>query len=82
MRVRRTVWAGVATVPKTPKANRSIRLTGMALEALEGQKGVNGRSAWVFPTRNGTPVTCHNPINMSWWPPLDKAGLPRIPFTT
>ncbi len=80
LRVRRTVWEGVATVPKTPKANRSIRLTGMALEALEGQKGINGQSGWVFPTSNGTPVNCHNLINRSWWPLLGRVGLPRIPF--
>lgn len=52
----------------------------MALEALEGQKGVNGQSGWVFPTSNGTPVDCHNLINRSWWPLLGRTGLPRIPF--
>ena len=85
--MRRTVWQGVATAPKTAKANRSIRLTGMvqealkALKALKGQRGRDGKSGWVFPTSNGTLVNCHNLINRSWWPLLDKVGLlSRIPF--
>ncbi len=28
----------------------------------------------------GTPVSCHNLINRSWRPLLEKAELPRIPF--
>jgi len=71
---------GVATTPKTSRANRSIRLAGLATEALEEQKGRDGRFDWIFSTRNGTPVNCHNLINRSWWPLLEKVGLPRIPF--
>jgi integrase len=80
LRVRRTVWEGVATAPKTSRANRSIRLTRMATEALKNQKEREGRSEWIFSTKNGTPVNCHNLINRSWWPLLGKVGLPRIPF--
>jgi integrase len=71
---------GVATTPKTSRANRSIRLAGLATEALEEQKGRDGRFDWILSTRNGTPVNCHNLINRSWWPLLEKVGLPRIPF--
>jgi integrase len=35
LRVRRTLWEGKTTLPKTAKASRSIRLTEMAREALE-----------------------------------------------
>jgi integrase len=80
VRVRRTVWEGVASAPKTSKANRSIRLTELAREALMEQRVRDGKSEWVFSTRNGTPVNCHNLIYRSWWPLLVKAGLPRIPF--
>jgi integrase len=80
VRVRRTVWAGEATAPKTAKANRSICLTGTAREALVGHLGRGDGGGWVFPSRNGTPMNCHNLINRSWWPLLGRAGLPRVPF--
>ncbi len=80
VRVRRTVWKGVATAPKTAKANRSIRLTGMAREVLRKHLEREGKGEWVFSSRNGTPVNCHNLINRSWWPLLKEVGLPRIPF--
>jgi integrase len=83
LRVRRTVWEGRATAPKSARANRSIRLTAMARETLRehgGKQEKQGTSGWVFPTRNGTPVNCHNLINRSWWPLLEKVEIPRIPF--
>lgn len=78
--IRRTVWEGVATAPKTAKANRSICLTGIAREALVEHLGRGSGGEWVFSSRNGTPINCHNLINRSWWPLLKKAGLPRLPF--
>lgn len=80
LRVRRTVWEGKASPPKSAKSHRSIRLTRVAKEALKQQKQRDGRSEWVFPSKVGTPVRCHNLIRRSWWPLLEKAGLPRIPF--
>ena len=80
LRVRRTVWEGVATAPKTARANRSIRLTGMAKEALRRHLERNERKEWVFSTGVGTPVNCHNLTKCSWWPLLKKVGLPRVPF--
>jgi integrase len=76
LRVRRTVWKGRVSAPKSARANRSVRLTDMATEALKGQR-YKGGSEWVFSTRNGTPVSCHNVINRSWWPLLEDIGLPR-----
>ena len=52
----------------------------MAKEALQKQRQRNGKGEWVFSTRNGTPVECHNLINRSWWPLLEKTGIPRMPF--
>jgi integrase len=80
IRVRRTVWGGVATAPKTAKANRSICLTEMAREALKERKKCDGGSEWIFSSKNGTLIDCHNLINRSWWPLLKKAELPRIPM--
>jgi integrase len=78
--VRRTLWEGKTTPPKTPKANRSIRLTGMAKEALQTHLERGNGSEWVFSTTSGTPTNCHNLINRSWWPLLKKTGLPKMPF--
>ncbi len=80
LRVRRTLWAGETTTPKTAKANRSISLTGIARKALRDhcERGEGGE--WIFSTSSGTPPDCHNLINRSWWPLLNKAELPRMPF--
>lgn len=80
VRVNRTLWKGETTSPKTARANRSIRLTIMAVEALKGQKDKCGGAEWVFSTRSGTPVNRHNLVNRSWWPLLRRSGLPRILF--
>ena len=81
VRVRRTLWEGKTTAPKTAKAKRSIRLTGMAKEALQRHPGrAEGDGGWVFSTGRGTPADCHNLTNRSWRPLLEAAGLPRIPF--
>jgi integrase len=80
LRVRRTVYNGVVNPPKSESSRRSITLTGMAREALKKHKEKGGGGEWVFSSRVGTPVSCHNLINRSWRPLLDEAGLPRIPF--
>lgn len=80
LRVRRTLWEGKTTPPKTAKANRSIRLTGMAREALRTHLERGNGSEWGFSTISGTPANCHNLTNRSWWPLLKKTGLPRMPF--
>lgn len=77
LRVNRTLWNGETTSPKTASANRSIRLTGMAVEAL---KEKSGEGEWVFSTGSGTPTNRHNLFNRSWRPLLRRTGLPRIPF--
>jgi integrase len=80
LRVRRTVRNAEVNPPKSASSTRSVHLTGMAIRALRGHRERNGGWEWVFPTRNGNPVSCHNLVNRSWRPLLKKAGLPRIPF--
>ena len=77
LRVRRTVFEGVVNPPKTAKSNRSVRLTKEAVRLLASRPRA---SEWVFPTRVGTPISCHNLINRSWKPLLKKAGLPDTRF--
>ncbi|CAA9450535.1 MAG: Integrase [uncultured Rubrobacteraceae bacterium] len=77
LRVRRTVFEGVVNPPKTAKSNRSVRLTKEAVRLL-AERPREGE--WVFPTRVGTPISCHNLINRSWKPLLKRAGLPDSRF--
>jgi integrase len=79
LRVRRSVFNGVVSPPKTAAGNRTVRLTGMAVVALREHRLVLARqriSEWVFPSRMGTPLSVHNVHNRSWKPLLERAGLP------
>lgn len=80
LRIRRTLWKGRTSSPKTANAIRSVRLPRMAREALKKQQAQGKGREWVFSTRNGTPVNCHNLINRSWWPLLKRMDLSKIPF--
>ena len=59
MRVRRTVFNGAINPPKTANSNRSVRLTKEAVRLLASRPR---ESEWLFPTRVGTPISCHNLI--------------------
>jgi integrase len=77
--VRRTVFNGVVSPPKTAAGNRTIRLTGLAVAALKEHRLVAAKrriSEWVFLSRAGTPLSVHNVHNRSWKPLLERAGLP------
>jgi integrase len=79
LRVRRTVFNGVVSPPKTTAGNRTIRLTGLAIGALREHRLCEAKwciSEWVFPSRRGTPLNVHNVHNRSWKPLLERAGLP------
>jgi integrase len=79
LRVRRTVFNGVVSPPKTVAGNRTIRLTGLAIAALREQRLATAKqrlSEWVFPSRARTPLSVHNVHNRSWKPLLERAGLP------
>ncbi len=73
LQVRRTVFEGKISAPKTSKSKRSISLTQSAIQALQRHPR---QGEWVFSTRNNTPLGCHNLINRSWKPLLKNAGLP------
>jgi integrase len=79
LRVRRTVFNGAVNPPKTKAGNRTIRLTGLAVTAMEEHRRAaapQGDPGWVFPSRAGTPLSVHNVYNRSWKPLLGRAGLP------
>ena len=79
LRVRRTVFNGVVSSPKTSAGRRRIRLSGMAVAALKEHRTATAKrriSEWVFSTEKGTSVSVHNVDNRSWKPLLRRAGLP------
>lgn len=63
LRVRRSVFNGAVSSPKTAAGNRTIRLTGMAEAALKEHRLATAKrqiSEWVFSSRAGTPLSVHN----------------------
>jgi integrase len=85
LRIRRTLWKGETSTPKTRSSIRSIPLSAYAAETLRGYRarceaGEFTLSEWMFSTSSGKPVNVHNVINRSWYPLLEKMGLARMPF--
>jgi integrase len=88
LQVRRTLYKGNFTAPKTAKSRRSIKLTTRAVEALtrhreaqleesERLTGLWQDQGLVFTTQVGTPVNRHNFYGRNFKPLLEKAGLPH-----
>jgi len=81
----------VISEPKTMKSRRNIHLTALALEALR-QHRIRQNEArlaagaawndqgWIFCNSVGRPIEAGNLLRRSFWPLLEKAGLPRMPF--
>jgi len=96
LQVRRTLLGSkkgnpVFGVPKTAKGKRSVRLTDMAVQALQRHRelqieerqrldGLWQEHDLVFTTQIGTPVNRHNLINRSFKPLLKRVGLPEGRF--
>lgn len=79
------------TEPKTAHSRRRIALAPSAVAALRHHRGRQAAIrlrlglAWedhdlVFTNEIGKPVAAGNLLRRSFWPLLDKAGLPRIRF--
>lgn len=77
--------------PKTAKSKRSITLAAFAVDALRAhrvrqlEERLAAGPLWtdhdlVFCTQLGTPIERQNLMRRSFWPTLDRAGLPRIRF--
>ena len=79
LQVKRTVFGGKVSPPKTASGRRTIRLSKLAIAALRQHRtNANERhtSEWVFSSRAGTPISVHDLHNRSWKPLLERAGLP------
>jgi integrase len=79
LQVKRTVFGGKVSPPKTASGRRTIRLSKLAIAALRQHRtkaAERQTSQWVFSSRAGTPISVHNLHNRSWKPLLERAGLP------
>lgn len=74
--VKRTVWKGKVSAPKTPRSLRSIRLSRMAVNALQKHKEKHDGCPWVFPNQVGKPMDRHGFSSRRWKTLLKRAGLP------
>jgi site-specific recombinase XerD len=79
LQVKRTVFDGKVSPPKTASGRRTIRLSKLAIAALRQHRtnaAEQQTSEWVFGSQAGTPISVHNLHNRSWKPLLERAGLP------
>jgi len=77
LQVRRTVFNGAVSTPKTARSNRGMKLSKIAVEALRQHPR---SSEWVFSSKKGTSLSVHNLHNRSWKTLLKVAGLPNVRF--
>jgi integrase len=82
-------WA--FTPPKTKASRRAVTLPRIALNALyqhrrrQAEERLKAGPQWadldlVFPNRLGRPIEKGNLLRRSFWPLLQRAGLPQMPF--
>jgi len=89
--LQRTAAGLVVQEPKTRTSRRLVALTGAAVAALRRHKArqleerLRAGAVWqdtgfVFTNEIGGPLEVRNLIRRSFWPLLERAGLPRIRF--
>ncbi len=79
--VKRSVFKGKVSTPKTARGSRTVRLTRLAVDALIAHKNEHRNSnLWVFATRNGTTLDASNFHAHHWRRLLKDAGLPSTSF--
>ena len=64
---------------KTKNSYRNVSIGPDAIEVLEAQKAKVGDSGYVFPSRNGGPISPDSVLNMLHRV-LERAGLPKMRF--
>jgi integrase len=73
--IRRTLWNGKTSQPKTATSYRTLKLPKIALDALRRHCEGREQDGYLFATSNGTPVDASTFYRWSWKPMLRKAGL-------
>ena len=75
--IKRTLWRGHVSAPKTPASRATLKLPSIALEALRRHCEAHGNptTGYLSSTCNGTPVSAGNFHHWGWKPALRRAGL-------
>jgi integrase len=78
VRIRRTLWQGRVSEPKTPRSRRTIQLPRMALDVLGNlhRKDGGAKGSYIFATSTGNPINYSNFYTRQWKPAVYAAGLP------
>ncbi len=78
IRINKSVHNGRVTVPKTNASNRTIRLSRVALEALEAHLKEYAGDVWLFQSPVKPDMSIHrSTLHVNYWKPLLRsAGLP------
>jgi integrase len=64
--------------PKTARSRRRVELGAIAVEALRRHRAATASVGFVFASEKGTPLEPGNVLRRSFWPLLERAGLPRV----
>jgi len=78
LRISKSVHNGRVTAPKTTAGNRTIKLSRLALEAVEGHMNAHQGDTWMFQSPVKDTSIHRATLHVTYWKPLLKAaGLPR-----
>jgi len=80
--VRRALYKGEFSNPKTRHANRRILMSPMLHHAMEQHRLLGRRSEHnlIFCNREGNPIDANNMVKREFYPALERAGIRRIRF--
>ena len=76
LQVRRTLWQGRVSEPKTPASRRTLVIPQRALQALVRLRDDSGGVGYISSTSTGKPVNYSNFYTRHWKPAIRAAGLP------
>ena len=76
LQVRRTLWQGRVSEPKTPASRRTLTLPQRVLQALVRLRDDTGGVGYIAATSSGLPCNYSNFYTRHWKPAIRAAGLP------
>jgi integrase len=80
--IRRTVYNGVPSTPKSKRGKRTIKLPQAAIEALNAHIQNDSGCVWMFPNSVGKPMWRSTFVDLNWKPLLRRAGVDYKHFHT
>jgi integrase len=77
IQIRRTLWKGTVSQPKTQSSRRTITLPVRASEALRKLRSTSDGQGCLFASNSGLPICYANFYTRHWKPAIRRAGLPE-----